>query len=176
MASETATIDANLPEKEVKAVGPLSAAEIKPAAEIEPQAKKLSLAPALWSDPDVRWLTGVHEAKGHAYFIREPYEELLWWLLMPSLLRLAGEAAPSRAAAKEMSQSVQEALAEAAAAGYRVDAMANREDIDEADEEESEGSEAQVGVLKKSGASAESGPETSTVSHSVKNKVKPEDM
>jgi hypothetical protein len=44
----------------------------------------------LWRDPDVRWLTGVHEAQGHAYLVREPYEELLWWLLMPSLLRLAG--------------------------------------------------------------------------------------
>ena len=46
----------------------------------------MALAPALWLDPDVRWLCGVHEAEGHFYLIRERYEELLWWLLMPSLL------------------------------------------------------------------------------------------
>jgi hypothetical protein len=60
--------------------------------------------------------------------VRELYEELLWWLLMPSLLRLAGESAPSRiasnrAAVQAMSQSIEEALATADAAGYRVDLL-----------------------------------------------------
>jgi hypothetical protein len=77
----------------------------------------------LWLDPDVRWLTGVHEAEGHVYLVRELYEELLWWLLMPSLLRLAGEPAPSRAAVRELSRTVEEALATAEAAGYRIDAL-----------------------------------------------------
>ncbi len=77
--------------------------------------------PALWADPDLRWLSGVHSAEGRDYLVRESYEELLWWLLMPSLLRLAGEAAPSRAAVRAMSRSVEEALATAEAAGYRVD-------------------------------------------------------
>jgi glycosidase len=81
------------------------------------------LGPSLWNDPDVRWLTGVHEAKGHAYLVRESYEELLWWLLMPSLLRMGCEDKPNRAAIKEMRNGVDEALAKAEAAGYRVDAM-----------------------------------------------------
>jgi len=85
--------------------------------------EKVSLSPALWLDPDVRWLTGVHEADGHAYLVREQYEELLWWLLMPSLLGLGGEAAPSRAAVEKMSKTVEEALATAEAAGYRIDAL-----------------------------------------------------
>ena len=85
--------------------------------------EKLALAPALWLDPDVRWLCGVHEAEGHVYLIREQYEELLWWLLMPSLLRLAGEAAPSRVAVAELSETVAAALASAEAAGYRIDVM-----------------------------------------------------
>ena len=85
--------------------------------------EKIALAPALWLDPDVRWLTGVHEAEGHLYLVREQYEELLWWLLMPSLLRLAGETAPSRAAVVELSKTVDEALATAKAASYRVDAL-----------------------------------------------------
>jgi glycosidase len=87
-----------------------------------------ALWPALWSDPDVRWLTGVHQAEGREYLVRERYEELLWWLLMPSLLRLAGETTPSqvavnRAAVRAMSKSIEEALAAAEAAGYRVDLL-----------------------------------------------------
>jgi hypothetical protein len=82
---------------------------------------KVALSPALWRDPDVRWLCGVHEAEGHAYVIREQYEELLWWLLMPSLLRLAGEPTPNRATVEELSRTVAEALATAEAAGYRID-------------------------------------------------------
>src|SRR5581483_2963606 len=43
---------------------------------------------SLWQDPDVRWLTGYNEAEGHAYVIRECYEEFLWWLALPELLKL----------------------------------------------------------------------------------------
>jgi hypothetical protein len=92
----------------------------------EPEAnrdERVALSPELWLDADVRWLTGVHEAEGRAYMVREPYEELVWWLLMPSLLRLAGDTAPSRAAAEEMSKTVGEALATAEAAGYRIDTL-----------------------------------------------------
>jgi glycosidase len=85
--------------------------------------EKVALAPALWLDPDVRWLCGVHEAEGHIYLIRERYEELLWWLLMPSLLRLAGESAPSRSAVEELSKTVAAALASTEAAGYRIDVL-----------------------------------------------------
>ena len=89
----------------------------------KPIDEKVALAPALWFDPDVHWLTGVHEAEGHLYLVRESYEELLWWLLMPSLLRLAGEPAPSRADVEELSRTVEEALATAEAANYRVDEL-----------------------------------------------------
>jgi hypothetical protein len=104
---------------EVKAEPALADTEAPPA----PSDEKLALAPALWQDPDVRWLTGVHEAKGHLYLVREQYEELLWWLLMPSLLRLAAEPTPSRAAVEELSKTVEEALATAEAANYRIDEL-----------------------------------------------------
>jgi hypothetical protein len=90
---------------------------------VEPAPLTPVISPSLWLDPDVRWLTGVHEAEGHEYLVRERYEELLWWLLMPSLLRLAGDAAPSRAAIQAMSKSIDDALATAEAAGYRVDLL-----------------------------------------------------
>jgi hypothetical protein len=89
----------------------------------EQKGVQAGLAPSLWLDPDVRWLTGVHRAEGHDYLLRERYEELLWWMLMPSLLRLAGESAPSRAEVEELSRTVDDALAAAEAAGYRVDAL-----------------------------------------------------
>jgi glycosidase len=86
------------------------------------------ISPSLWLDPDVRWLTGVHEAEGHSYLVRERYEELLWWLLMPSLLRLAGDTdpshvAPNSAAVGAMSKGIEQALARAEAVGYRVDLL-----------------------------------------------------
>jgi len=88
-----------------------------------PEAEKVSLAPALWLDPDVRWLTGIHADGGHEYMVSESYEELLWWMLMPSLLHLAGEAAPSRKMIELMSKTVSEALESAETAGYRIDAL-----------------------------------------------------
>ncbi len=84
---------------------------------------RVALLPALWLDPDVRWLTGIHEADGQTFLVRELYEELLWWLIMPSLLRLAGEAAPSRATAKKLNRNIEDAMATAEAAGYRVDLL-----------------------------------------------------
>jgi hypothetical protein len=89
----------------------------------QPEHDQVALAPILWLDPDVRWLCGVHEGEGHFYLVRELYEELLWWLLMPALLRLAGEAAPSRAVVEELSKTVGTALSSAAAAGYRIDTL-----------------------------------------------------
>ncbi len=60
----------------------------------------------LWSDPDVRWLTGTHEAEGKSYLVREPYEELLWWLELPELLGVAAESAPKREAAQKIAAEV----------------------------------------------------------------------
>ena len=97
--------------------------------------ERVALPPALWSDPDVRWLSGVHEAEGHTYLAREPYEELLWWLLMPSLLRLAGDAVPSRTAVQAMSRTVEEALETAEAADYRVDLLLDTAAVEAAAEE-----------------------------------------
>jgi glycosidase len=110
----------------VKKSTPVKAEPVVPAPKPEkatPDAERLSLSPALWLDPDVRWLTGVQEAKGHTYLVRERYEEMLWWLLMPALLRVAGESTLDRAAIDRMGTIVEEALASAEAAGYRLDAL-----------------------------------------------------
>ena len=87
-------------------------------------AEDLALPPDLWSDPDVRWLTGAHEAEGYTYIVQERYEELLWWLLMPSLLQLASKTVPTVAAAANLASAVGATLATAKAAGYRVEILA----------------------------------------------------
>jgi glycosidase len=107
-----------------------------------PESTPIELPPSLWSDPDVRWLTGAHEAGGHSFLVREPYEELLWWMLMPSLLKLAGEPALDRAAIERMAKHVDEALAAAEAAGYRIDKLAGEADETEAAKVELEGDQA----------------------------------
>jgi hypothetical protein len=113
--------------------------ESKPECDKEQAALAPALWPALWLDPDVRWLTGVHEAEGRDYLVREPFEELLWWLLMPRLLRLANEtgadgAARNHAAAEAMSRSIEAALAAVEAAGYRVDRVMAPGGIEDANE------------------------------------------
>ena len=78
---------------------------------------------ALWTDPDVRWLTGVHDAGEHTWFVCEPFEELLWWLQMPALLSIASESAPSKAKVLALSEMVHTASAEADKAEYRLDVL-----------------------------------------------------
>jgi glycosidase len=78
---------------------------------------------ALWQDADVRWLTGVHEAEGQSYFIKESYEELLWWLQLPALCRLPEDASIARPEAGRIGKAVDDAEEIAAAAGYRIGAL-----------------------------------------------------
>jgi len=115
------------------------------------------LWPALWSDADVRWLCGVHEAEGREYLVRERYEELLWWLQLPALLRLAGENAPGRMAAKRaaiqtMSSAVEKALAAAAAAGYRVELLRHLSSNEAMVNEEPEAADAETEAPAESAA------------------------
>jgi len=127
---------AKIPEVEIKA--PTKSSATAAASEAE----KVALAPALWHDPDVRWLTGLHETEGHFYLVREQYEELLWWLLMPSLLSLAAETAPSTAAIAQLSKTVSEALATVEEAGYRMDEMLGAEpEVEIASDEDTEDDE-----------------------------------
>jgi hypothetical protein len=77
----------------------------------------------LWSDPDVRWLTGVHDAGESTYVVCEPYEELLWWLQMPELLSIAGQSSPSKSDVRALSAKVHQASAAADKPGYRLQMM-----------------------------------------------------
>ncbi len=122
------------------------------------------LPPALWSDADVRWLTGVHRAEGREYLVRERYEELLWWLQLPALLRLAGQpapsqAAPSRPAVQTITAAITESLAAAEAAAYRVDLLLGSDNAEDSSEEPAAAIDpASDSELKTEPASPASGP------------------
>jgi hypothetical protein len=81
----------------------------------------------LWQDADVRWLTGVHEAEGRSYFVMESYEELLWWLQLPTLCKLAAESVPERGVIQEIGKAVSGAVEAAVSAGYSLDALLESE-------------------------------------------------
>ena len=81
-----------------------------------------SLIPAsLWSDPDVRWLTGVHDSGGRNFLVKEPFEELLWWLQLPALLKLTAK--PDRPAAAAVVSAIADAIAAVEASGYEPDKL-----------------------------------------------------
>jgi hypothetical protein len=103
----------------------------------------------LWTDPDVRWLTGVHDAGEHTYLVCEPYEELLWWLQMPALLAIAGEPAPSKAELQALSEKVHAASAEADKAEYRLDELLAPEKPAATPERESTGKESLNTAIQK---------------------------
>jgi hypothetical protein len=147
VASEEVTID----QVESEAVLGEAGLDTEPATVAAATDQKVALAPALWRDPDVRWLTGVHEAEGHLYLVREQYEELLWWLLMPSLLRLASESAPSRDAIAELSQTVDEALATAEASGYRIDTLPGTDRGETSEESEATAAAVELGIVDANG-------------------------
>jgi hypothetical protein len=78
---------------------------------------------ALWSDPDVRWLTGVHDAGEATYLVQEPLEELLWWLQMPALLKLAGQPSPTKSDVQAINARIQASISEAEGAGYKLQTL-----------------------------------------------------
>jgi glycosidase len=93
-------------------------------------AHALGVPPGLWGDPDVCWLTGAHVAENHTYLVRESYEELLWWLMLPRLLRLAEAPSPHRADAAILLDDVNKALVTLGGAGYRLDELLEPEETE----------------------------------------------
>jgi glycosidase len=86
-------------------------------------AEDLLIPLKLWSDPDICWLTGAHVSENMTYLVREPFEELLWWIQLPALLRLATAPTPNRADAILISEKLERAQVTIEAAGYRLDKL-----------------------------------------------------
>jgi glycosidase len=71
-------------------------------------------------DPDAAWLTGVNEYEGVRYFMKEPFERLVWWMALPAMLSLAAEALPFPGAVQALERDIAARMEAGAAAGYRV--------------------------------------------------------
>ncbi len=87
-------------------------------------APRVALSADDWKDGDVRWLAGVHDAEGRSYLVKEPYERLVWWLLLPALLEHtqqgSSKTTPALQALFDQARAAEKA---AAAAGYRLDRL-----------------------------------------------------
>jgi glycosidase len=90
-----------------------------------PGAESVSIrSAALFSwlhDPDVAWVIGVHEYEGQRYFVKEPYERLLWWMALRALLDVAEH--PDKERIRVIEHEVQARMNAAECAGYQVDAL-----------------------------------------------------
>ncbi len=91
--------------------------------QVTSEEKTIIFAADLWADPDIRWLTGVHESDGRNYLVREPFEELLWWLQLPELLTIARQPAPDRSAPTALVKAIDDAIGAVEASGYQPDKM-----------------------------------------------------
>jgi glycosidase len=77
---------------------------------------------AFWTDPDVRWLTGVNESAGTTYFNKEQFAELLSWTQLPALLAIARPEAFKPSAIEKIENKVTKACLAATDASYKLDA------------------------------------------------------
>lgn len=66
-------------------------------------------------------MTGVNEYEGVRYFVREPFEGLVWWMALPALLTLAAGPSPSPEAVAALEREIAARMHAAAAVGYRVE-------------------------------------------------------
>jgi Alpha amylase, catalytic domain len=76
-----------------------------------------------WSDPDVRWLAGVNTSAGVTYLNREQFEELLAWLQLPALIKIAQQKTGQAKSIAELEATFAATCEAAHAAGYRLDAF-----------------------------------------------------
>jgi hypothetical protein len=75
---------------------------------------------SFWQDSDVIWLAGVSEAYGTTYINKEKFEELLWWLELPAVLRKAEQNVLSPQSFSEIEQRVTSTCLAAERAGYEL--------------------------------------------------------
>jgi hypothetical protein len=86
-----------------------------------PGAERSARSPYSWlHDSDVAWLINVHEYDGVRYFNKENYECLLWWMALPSLVRIAESPIAEAKAVRELESQLRARISAAEQAGYQV--------------------------------------------------------
>ncbi len=89
-----------------------------------PNERISQLVDLMGTDPDVRWLTGVHPAADTTYFIKEPFEQLVWWLQLPRLLDASDDGTPDSRTLKQVAEEAAFGHAAAVSAGYDLHKLA----------------------------------------------------
>jgi hypothetical protein len=74
-----------------------------------------------WSDPDVRWITGVNESSGATYFNKEGFEELLGWMQLPALVKAAQQSSTDNGSLKKLNTAIKDLCDSAQKSGYNLD-------------------------------------------------------
>jgi hypothetical protein len=85
--------------------------------------EKTFCSDAFWSDPDVRWLTGVNESSGTIYFNKEQFEEMVCWTQIPALLEIAANNKPKNLTLEEVEKSVAKLCSAAETSGFKLDKL-----------------------------------------------------
>jgi hypothetical protein len=94
-------------------------------------------APYNWvHDPDVAWLIGVHPHEGANYLVKEHFERLLWWMILPDLLKAAGEENPDLGRFDLVKDEIDERMEAVAKGGYKVETLEGFEPLDKLQERE----------------------------------------
>jgi glycosidase len=78
---------------------------------------------AFWADPDVRWLTGIHQYQDKTYIVGESLEALLAWLQLPALLTASETATPGPKQLSALEASTTKILDSVRTAGYELNAF-----------------------------------------------------
>ncbi len=76
---------------------------------------------AFWNEPDVRWLAGVNTHSGVTYINREQFEELLAWLQLPALIKIAQQKSGQAKSIAELEANFAATCEAAHASGYQLD-------------------------------------------------------
>jgi hypothetical protein len=71
-------------------------------------------------DADAAWLIGLHEHEGVHYFVKEPFERLVWWTALRRLLALAVDSDPDREAIRRLERDIVASTRAGGTAGYRL--------------------------------------------------------
>jgi hypothetical protein len=79
-----------------------------------------------WADPDVRWLAGVNESSGTTYFNKERFEEVLCWLQLPALIKIAQQDHGKLESISQLEITLGEAVRSAKNAGYKLSEYLDR--------------------------------------------------
>ncbi|WP_236657278.1 alpha-amylase family glycosyl hydrolase [Acidisarcina polymorpha] len=73
-----------------------------------------------WKDPDVRWLTGLHETSNGWFFNKESHEQMIWWSTLPELVKMEIDPAAEKERLRKLAATIGSLLSAAAKAGYRL--------------------------------------------------------